>query len=447
MKVSQIENGIRNWIIKCIATFAHVNNNEFMRKSTVVFLVSLVGCFFSYLYQIYMGRELGPEGYGAFGSLFAIFYLISVFTNTVQIAGTRFVSIFYARGEKDHIGSFLWEILKKAAIFGVIGFGAFYLISPSIASFLRIDSSNDVSVLGTIVLFAVLTSACMGAIQGLQRFYTFALLGTLTMVLKFLFGVLLVDLGYGISGALGAVTLSNLLIFIISVYLLSPFLKNRKIFKEHKFSELYVYSMPALLVMLCLAIPSNVDVILAKHFFNENDAGLYTAASVLGKIVLFLPGAITTVMFPKAVEMSITGRNIKTLLNRSLIYTAFLSGSAAATFAFFPGLLQALFGRAYVEAAQIIGIYVAAMAIFSLTWVLAQYCLAVGKLKYAYIIIFFTIIELIAVTYLHATIIQMAQVILVLNIILLVASYLFIQSSDGTRGGKTIADLDNHAGI
>ena len=74
-------------------------------------------------------------------------------------------------------------------------------------------------------------------------------------------------------------------------------------------------------------------------------------------------------MFPKAAKMSILGQDTMKLLNRSLVYTGLLSGTAAAVFVIFPELVGTIFGKNYLEAASIAGVYVVAMAVFSLTWI------------------------------------------------------------------------------
>jgi O-antigen/teichoic acid export membrane protein len=445
--VQEIEQETTGGVRKDFTGLGRFIKDDFFWQSTVVFFASMVGCGFSYLYQIYVGRALGPEGYGVFGSLFAIFYLLSIFSGAIQAGGARFISKYQARGERDKIGSFLYGMMKKSALLGGAGFLVFVLISSGIASFLKIDSSDQVVVLGTVILFSFLMPATMGALQGLQRFYLFAFLGVMVMGLKFVYGFVLVNQGYGVSGALGAVTLATLTTFALSVLFLLPFLRSGRRSNGHNFRELYLYSVPALLVMMCLAFPSNLDVIMAKHFFEGQEAGLYTAASIMGKIVLFLPGAVAAVMFPKAAEMSILGKSTMKLFNRSLIYAGLLSGSAAATFVIFPGLVGTIFGTTYLGAASITGVYVVAMAVFSLNWVVAQYCLAVNDLRYTYLLMAFTAIEFLVLAFLHGDVLQMAEILLVVNLFLFVFSYLYVFFGCGISRRECIGDIDSNAGL
>jgi O-antigen/teichoic acid export membrane protein len=241
-----------------------------------------------------------------------------------------------------------------------------------------------------------------------------------------------VTLGYGVAGALGAVTLATLVALLFALLSLRSYLGDGRQ-NGYDFRELYIYSAPTLLVMLCLAVPSNVDVILAKHFFNAQEAGLYTAASVIGKIILFLPGAISVVMFPKVTEMMSQGGSTLRLLNISLLYTGLLSGGAAAVFILVPGLVGAIFGPLYLKASPIIAFYAVTMALFSMTWVVAQYCLATGSLRYTYILAGLTALELGAIGLIHGSTLEMAGALAGANLVLFLFSYSYVLLGVGRR--------------
>jgi O-antigen/teichoic acid export membrane protein len=403
-----------------------LTGDEFVKQSLVMFLASMAGCLCSYLYQVYVGRALGPEGYGVFGSLFAIFYLISIFSGTVQAGATRFISRFNANGDLDGISTFFYCLMKKSALLGVAGFAVFCLASPIIANFLNIDSKFELVVLGTVILFAFATPAAAGVLQGLQMFYWLALSSFLGLAGKLFLGIALVSLGYGVVGAIGALALCALITFLLSIYPVRSHLTKPQNGDVCSLNDLYSYSLPTILIMICLAAPSNLDVILVKHFFPSYEAGLYTAASVMGKIIMFLPSAITTVMFPKAAEMNCLGKSTFKLLNRCLIYTGLLSGSAAAAFALYPKLVVMIFGSGYSDASLITVIYVVLMFLFSMIIVIAQYCLATNELIYTYLLVLFTLFELGLIAVIHESVLQVVEGLLVINLILLILSYAFV---------------------
>jgi hypothetical protein len=51
--------------------------------------------------------------------------------------------------------------------------------------------------------------------------------------------------------------------------------------------------------LACVASLTNVDILLAAYFIHRQRRGIYAAAALVGKVVLFLPAAIVTVLLPK----------------------------------------------------------------------------------------------------------------------------------------------------
>jgi O-antigen/teichoic acid export membrane protein len=402
------------------------SNDRLLRRNFIMFVGAIVACACNYFYQIYVGRALGPEAYGAFCALFSIYYLYFVFSGTFQAVTARFISKFNAIGDINSIGIFSIELIRKMALMGSFGFIIFWLTSPIIADFLNLRSTTEVIFLGTAILFSSLLPVTSGMLQGLQMFNSLALVNILTFAPKLIFGILLVKLGYGISGAIGAVALGLAVAFLFSIIPLRIYLKNNQKNHSSKFREMYLYSLPAVLIMMCLAVPSNVDVILAKHYLTSTNAGLYAAAAVLGKIVLFLASSIPVVMFPKVTELNALGIKSKPLLNKCLICSGLLSGSATVLFVGFPSLIGSIFGIGYADAYPIIKIYAITMFFVSLIWVIAQYCLATNYLNYSYILFFFTFLEIVAISIFHDSIMQMAQILMIANIIILLISYVYL---------------------
>jgi len=403
-------------------------SDDLLKHASIMFLVSIIAGACNYIYQLYMGRALGPEEYGVFGSLFAIFYIISVLTATIQTSVARFVSKFIGEGAKEKIHYFMQGLLKRMLFLGIAMFLFFVIISGWLSSFLKIDAIMPVIILGSILLFSTLLPVNLGALQGIQKFISLGFNTVLNFLLKLVFGIALVVIGFGVNGALGAVIIASAVALIVSFIPLRSFFS--KVYSKNsdfKFSELYKYSFPTMIAMFCFAVPANVDVIIAKHFFAAHSAGLYTAATVLGKIILFIPGAIVIAMFPKVSKMYAEKKDTSHLLNISLLYTGLVSCVMAIGYWFFPSLVVSIpYGSAYVEVAPVLQLYGMAMLFFSLTIVLMRYSLAVHDTRYVYLFAFFTLVEIGLITVFHASMMEMATIILVVNVLLFVSSYVYV---------------------
>ena len=402
--------------------------DELLKHGSVMFIASITANFLNYVYQVYMGRALGPEQYGIFGALFAIFYMIGVISQTLSTAATSFVSKLIAEGRE--IGFFVLGAIKRVAIIGLTLALLFLLASKSIASLLKIDDAEPVVVLAFIIFLAWVMPINGGVLRGLKRFLALGMLNVSNAFFKLATGVAFVALGYGVTGALLGVALGTLVALLISFFFFFSYLRQSSYDPSFNFSAFYSYSAPVMLAMFCFSVPANLDVVLAKYFFSAREAGLYTSASVLGKIIFFFPSAIYAVMFPMIAERHARGEETRSVLKRSLAYTASLSGSLAAAYLLFPHLVVVLFGSRYLEALPLVAPYGLAMLLFSLSVIILNYHLAVRNLRYVALFAGFTFAEIFFLLVYHPSPIAMAEVLIFANLVLLIASLAYTWKAD-----------------
>lgn len=406
----------------------NVFKNILLKNTSIMFIATLIGGGCNYLFQIFMGRTLGPNEYGIFGSLFAIFYIINMLTATIQTSSARFVSKFIGEGKPKKINYFTFGLLKRMLLIGVIIFLIIFFSSNFISSFLKITSIVPVIILAGIFLISTLVPINLGLIQGLQKFIVLGISNILNYSSKLIFGIILITIGFGVSGALGAVAIGSIIAFLFTFSMVKSYLNKDGLKKiDFKFKDIFLYSLPTLIAMFCFTVPANVDVIIAKHFFAQETAGLYTAVTVLGKIILFIPGAVVVVMFPNVSRYHAMKKNTSRLLHSSLFYTFILSGLLATFYWFFPYFVVKIpFGLDYIKIEPIVQIYGIAMLFFSLTIVIMQYSLAVNDFKYIGLLTIFTIIEIGLLYIFHNSMMQMANILAIVNILLFIIGYIYV---------------------
>lgn len=398
--------------------------DELTRSSAVMLAAMTLAGVLNYLYQIYMGRVLGVEDFGVFGALFAIFYMIMVISKTLATSASSFVSIFI--GEGKHIGFFLIGSLKRMAIFGVAVSVVFIAFSGGLASLLKLPDREPVLILALILFLTWISSISIGALRGVKRFFALGFVNVSDSLFKLIIGMILVTIGFGVAGALAGVASGMLIALLISLYFLKPYIKkNNPHDPDFNYSSFYSYSLPVLLAMFSLSVPSNVDVVLAKYYFSSIDAGLYTSVSVLGKIIIFIPTSIYIVMFPMIVEGHAMRMNTISILKKSLLFTAFLSGSVAVLYYIFPRFLIIAFGESYALALPLLAPYGLAMFFFSLTAVVMHYHLAVKNMKYIAFFAGFTLFEILLLAIFHSSMQEMVEVLLAANLVLLTMSLFY----------------------
>ena len=125
---------------------------------------------------------------------------------------------------------------------GIIIFLFFVLTSNWISSFLKIESITPVIVLGSIFLFSTLLPVNLGSLQGLQKFVPLGFTTIINFSSKLVFGVILVTIGFGVNGALGAVVIGSAIALLFSFIPLKSFL-SRKSSEDQDFFITYLLSV------------------------------------------------------------------------------------------------------------------------------------------------------------------------------------------------------------
>ena len=384
----------------------YLKKDELTRGGSIVLVGSLIGGAFSYIYQAYMGRMLGPEEYGIFGAIFAIFYMISVISQTLSISTTRFVSKFI--GEGKQIGFFIKGSIKQMTIIGFVVSVIFLMSNRRLVSILKLSNPWPVFVLILILFLIWIPPIIEGGLRGTKRFSVLGLASVSNAFFKLVFGTFLVALGFGVSGALMGIAFGILFALMISFIFLRPYIRaNNPHEPDFKFSSFYFYSMPVMLAMIGLSVPSNIDVVIAKYFLSSTDAGLYTSVSVLGKIIYFFPGAIGIVMFPMIVEKYVKKENTRTILKQSLLYTGILSGFLTIIYILSPQLVIKMFGQNYISAIVLVAPYGITMFLFSIATIILKYHLAIKDMKYIALFTGFTISEILLLFVFHSSMLEM----------------------------------------
>jgi len=386
---------------------------------------------FNLLYHWFMIRILPPPDYGHLNTLIALFAVVSVPAGTVQTTVTRFFSSFKAQNQYHRATELVWHFLLLMSVIALSFFILTVLGASFISSFLQISSRGLVILFGVSLAFAMVIPVPWGGLQGLQKFGLLTLNLITNSGLKLALGILFAFLGFGLWGAMGAIAVSYIVTTILALFLIGVRLRKEETVADQEvtlekslpsnFSEVYQYSLSAGLVLLCFMVLTNIDLILVKHFFTPIEAGYYSIAQMVGKIILVLPIPIVTVMFPKLSSLEGREKGMPSTLGKSLSMAAVLCGGGILFCMLFPSsIVKILSGKVYSECAPLIGIFSVNMTFFSLTFILLYYHLSTPGRWFLYPLVFFTLVEIGLMILFHDTLIQ------VLRIVGIVAFCLFL---------------------
>jgi len=359
----------------------------------------------NYLFQIYMSRSLTASEFGALGALISLLSIVSIPLSAIQTATAKYVSNLKAKGKIGDAAALFFRSLRKIAIISLLGLLVFLLLSRPVSSYLRMDSVAPTIILG----FALFLSAFLPALNGtLQGFQKFVYIGSLTMggaFIRLVSGVALVSLGFGVSGGVGAFVISGALL-IVFAFVPLRFLYSIERSGDVDSREVYAYFVPVIISLSCLAVLSNVDSIIVKHYFHPKDAGVYLKASIVGKTFFYLPMSFVMVLFPKASESHSLGRRSLHLLKLTILISLVAAGVGMVICFYGSETISGLIGKDEAEFGQIgaliryFGIAITPIALVGITM---YYNLALHRTRFVYYAVPGTLIFMLSLIVFHSS--------------------------------------------
>jgi len=191
--------------------------------------------------------------------------------------------------------------------------------------------------------------------------------------------------------------------------------------------EVVAYLVPVLLGVLAITSLSTMDVLFAKGLFTSHTAGLYGGASLVGRVILYLPVAIVFVLLPKVSARTAADRDSLDVLRKSLLVTVAFCLAGIALYAAAPKLLLAIaLGSSFGDAAPYLWMFAVAMSGYAVLNVLLAYHLGRGDGRFSWILLGGAVVQIGLFAALHETPRQLLAIDIAIAGALLVAHELFV---------------------
>lgn len=382
--------------------------DNLLRGSIILFVGTMVGNICNYLFQFFMSRHLSIADFGAMNSLLSLMVITAVPAISILLVSTKHISNFKANEEHEKIRLFRKKVFKKLISYGTAIVVLMLLASPWVADFLKINSCIPVIIVFLLIFFSFLIPINLGIVQGLQRFLPLGIWGSLAGVFKLFFGIILVALGFRLNGAMMAILLSSLALFIMPFHYLRNLPRGDSQLDDLGigFRKILTYSLPVVLSSLGIMALTNIDLILVKHYFSAEQAGIYASVAVLGRTVFYFPGVIVMAMFPIVSESYSLKKNPSHLLKKAIGITILLAGSGLIVLLGVPDLmLSFLFGKTYSGGASFLRIFSVAMFFMAVNNILANFHLAIERKWFIFALLIGCVVEILLISFFHQSLI------------------------------------------
>lgn len=422
--------------------------HELISGSLFVFVGFFISSVLSFILNLFLVRSLTASDYGSYASLLSLFALVGIPAGSLTTVIVRFATDYFAKNKLDEAKAFYFKLLLLVTILSVFLFIGFVIFSIPIKEFLHLDNIWYVILTGFIISFGYLGIVNNAFLQSLLKFSFISFTSVVGGILRVITGVLLIFLGFKVFGALWAIFFAFSFTFCLT-FIPLRFLINKKSSRNIKFptKEIISYAVPTSLAILSLNSFVSIDVILVKHFFNPHEAGLYGGLSLVGKVIFYFTGPITSVMFPLLIKRHNLSQNFNSLFYLALLLVTAPSITIVMFYFFFPLFNINLFlgGGDYAKISPYLGIYGLFIMVFSMLNVSVNFFLSLNKTKIFIVIGLGALLQIILITLFHKTFFQVISVSLVISSLLLLIFLLYYIKEYGNfkKIKQTIALINN----
>ena len=351
----------------------------------------------AYLYNVACIRYLGPPGYGDVATMLALATIVALPLGSVQTVIAREIAQLSAPGTVGRILRLSFAIATgvACAVFAV-GLGLLSTIQEE----LNIGSEATVAAGLSGIVFGVLAAVLYGFLQGGHRFHALGLSYAISGIARVTLVVPALLLGLGAAGALGVSAVAGAIAVLIAGIALASIWRVHDATPLPRIERWTVAS--TFIGSLAFASLTNADIVLASYFLGDEASGIYAAASLLGKAVLFLPSAVVIVLLPKAATRAATGRRSEGILLASAGVTLVLSLASAGLLALVPeSLLTWAFGPAFRESTALLGWFGLAMTAAALVSVYLSVYLAERDSRFPMLVALAALAQVLLVSFWH----------------------------------------------
>jgi stage V sporulation protein B len=266
-----------------------------LKKGTIyLFIGWIVQILAGYCLTIWLGRILGPEGYGTYGVVMSILLWIEVgaisgFPTSIQ----KFVSAepqkTYAILKTASRLQFYYILILFIMFFGVASIIAKLLKDMHIQFYIRI-AIWDIWLYG---YFFIL----MSLQNGLKHFRKQALLMGIYAVSKLFFVIFFVSTMKSVTGAFIANIAGSMIGLIAGII----FIKSSRISKDESIfdsTRMLQFAVPVALYSLLMNLFLNVDLWIVKYFLGKAASGYYVSASTIARVPYYMFFALSATVLP-----------------------------------------------------------------------------------------------------------------------------------------------------
>jgi O-antigen/teichoic acid export membrane protein len=332
-------------------------------------------------------RLLGADGYGSLAALLNLSLILFVPGSALQVAVARQGALGrLGRGPQEAALLARWtrRLLVAIAVAVLVA----VLAREPLARLLNLDEAWAAAAIPLSAGLWLVVSLQRGVLQGARAYLPVGLSIVLEAAGRLITGAGLATAGLDVTGAY----LGTPIALALTAAVLAVVVRRRLARTDAtpapaphatSLADLARLTLVPIAALTLVAALQNVDVLIARHVLPEGTAGVYAAATVAAKALVWIAVGLGLWLLPEAVARAAAGGDARPVLARALAVIAAVALPAMVLYAAVPGtVLRVAFGAEFVAGAGILLPLGGAYALLAVTYLAVQFLLGLHTRRF-----------------------------------------------------------------
>lgn len=361
--------------------YLRISKNAFIRGGLIFTTASFLVSICHYLFNLVVARGFSFSIYGEYMSALSYFAVLSVPLSAFNVIVINRISKSQIKDRATVAKSIEQLLISTLLKYRWLLLIIFSLLFAFLYLKTNLLKTSILFILGmtTINIFFTFYSSV------LQAYKTFFLLGVFALSMA----LVKVTVGAGIVFTIGSLDMLYIFLFVLtvtSVLIGSKLLRHKQSIRKKlvSFHSLQSYVLKKQVILPTLTMFGiigmlNMDLIFVKKFFDADQAGLYAAISLMGKIILYATGPLSLVALTFFSGSENKQNKKKILFFTVILYILVGVVASIAYWLLSNSIVSIIFGQKYLEISKYIWLSAVFGSLYSVVNLFAQY--AISSLK------------------------------------------------------------------
>jgi O-antigen/teichoic acid export membrane protein len=372
---------------------------------------SLLAGVVNYGSNLAFARVLSPASYGDLTSLLALSVILAVPLTAAQTRVAGRVAACAAENRWDRIQYVVRYALAHLTVIAIGATLVYAAAIPLVVDVLHLQAIGPALALGSLIFVGFLYPTLQGVLQGLERWVAFGVVGLAIALSRLVFGLPWAAAGGGAGGAIAGQAFGMLICLAALFWILREHVghNGQAAARSGARRRPGVSGVTAGAAFVCFAVIANCDVVLAKIFLSPRAAGEYAVLATIGKLVTFLPAAVSVTVVPRVTRAGGSRRDRARILRSAALIVI-----GVALLAMVPAALESrliirtMFGARYLAATSGVLPIVCAGGGLALLYLLVTYTVAIEDSPWTWLLALGVVLQVILIALFHHSVTQVA---------------------------------------